>query len=524
MEILTCYNEPVNILDGVRDNIILIQQYFIHDNKKRHNENLKCLNENINNQYISKIYLLNEKIYNDDEMDNIVSDKIEQVNINKRLTYKDFFDFCKNKALEGYIILSNSDIYFNSTLKNIYTTPLSKNKSCYIQLRLDFPKLNIFGPRKDSQDAWLFHSINIPSGEKYNFYLGKPGCDNKIAYLLYKDGYKLYNEPYRIETIHVHNTGIRNYTRNDIIPKPYVHVLPHMSSYHGNVKQLTNIEFYEYLHNKVINNEPFYIPRVAGIEHYISFCMLEDKIINNTDIFQMQRNAGIRINNLKEYELYREMYVKSIVNSTLYINWENNTDVARAYNVIRITNKLIRKPKLFSAKLIAPYNSILNKDIHFTHAFKGKRILVINPFINSIKKQLSKKMELFGGYELFPDCSFIFVKPPQTNGLSKDNNGWFKHFIELCKKIRNVKEDFDIAICSCGGYGNLITHYIYKSLGKSAIYMGGILQLYFGVIGNRWIRNPNIELITQKYHTQWIRPSDEEKPDGYSQVEGGCYW
>ena len=107
----TIFNDPITISDEVRDDIILIQQYFLHKDNKRHNENLKCLDSNVKNDYIKKIYFLNERIYSKSEMNNIESNKIEQVNINKRLSYYDFFKFCKEKALSGYIIVANLDIF-----------------------------------------------------------------------------------------------------------------------------------------------------------------------------------------------------------------------------------------------------------------------------------------------------------------------------------------------------------------------------------------------------------------------------
>ena len=50
----------------------------------------------------------------------------------------------------------------------------------------------------------------------------------------------------------------------------------------------------------------------------------------------------------------------------------------------------------------------------------------------------------------------------------------------------NKAFDFDIALVSCGGFGMLVSDFIFTTLNKSAIYVGGSLQLYFGIIGNRW--------------------------------------
>ena len=60
-------------------------------------------------------------------------------------------------------------------------------------------------------------------------------------------------------------------------------------------------------------------------------------------------------------------------------------------------------------------------------------------------------------------------------------------------------------------------------MGKSSIYVGGVLQMYFGVYGNRWLkeRSDVLRLFMNKH---WTRPKEEEQPDGFKKVEGSCYW
>jgi hypothetical protein len=520
----TIYNDPVYIKKKHNEKIILVQQYFIHKNSDRQKEIIDCLKNNVKNKYIDKIYLLNEKIYNKDEL-YIDSNKIIQINVKNRLTYKMFFDFCNknfNKS-KDYIILSNSDIYFDDSIKNIYTTELDSKKCCYSQLRIEDDTKEIFGPRKDSQDTWIFHSKYIPQNtSNYNFMLGMPGCDNKILHILHMDDYIIYNEPYRIKTYHIHKTNIRNYTNKDVLSKPYVLSIPYLTDNNIITTNYDNKKLYYYLKNKIKNNKEIYIPRVAGIEHELSFYNLVRSNDISYIVNKMKTNAGIKIENNKDYKDYVRLYYKSLYESEIYFNWPDDSDVASKYSVIRLTNKIINRNTI-SATEISPLKSILNKQLHFSQAFRGKRILIINPFVKSIKKQLEKRKELFDNYELFPECSFIFIKPPQTTSIEY-NDSWTKYFKELCDNVKKLENDFDIALCSCGGYGNLITYYIYKELNKSAICMGGILQLYFGVIGNRWINNDLIKLINNKYSTEWIRPLDEEKPINYKNIENGCYW
>jgi hypothetical protein len=57
------------------------------------------LKRNVLNEDISKIYLLNERIYSEDEL-GIQSNKIIQVVINKWITFKDVFLFVENEKIK----------------------------------------------------------------------------------------------------------------------------------------------------------------------------------------------------------------------------------------------------------------------------------------------------------------------------------------------------------------------------------------------------------------------------------------
>ena len=88
--------------------------------------------------------------------------------------------------------------------------------------------------------------------------------------------------------------------------------------------------------------------------------------------------------------------------------------------------------------------------------------------------------------------------------------------------IELVKDDFDIALCSCGGYGNIVVNHIYE-MGKSAIYVGGVLQMYFGIYGMRWMRERK-DIMNLYLNSHWSRPKEEERPDGFKNVEKSAYW
>jgi hypothetical protein len=68
--------------------------------------------------------------------------------------------------------------------------------------------------RFDSQDTWILHSnfaVQEQHTKLFDFAFGKPGCDNKIVYLMDVLGYEIINDPKLIKTYHYHTEKTRNF-------------------------------------------------------------------------------------------------------------------------------------------------------------------------------------------------------------------------------------------------------------------------------------------------------------------------
>lgn len=187
--------------------IRLFTNYYKDKNSQRQAELEYCLDSNLSNPLISEVILVTE------ETDIPKHKKIKVVNIGVRPTYSDFFRLANERTESGDIsIISNSDIYFNDSIK--YITNIT-NRECFALTRWDLSmaKQLYFFNRSDSQDVWIFRG-NIPYIEG-NFNLGKPGCDNRIAHEINKASFKVRNPSLSIQAIHVHNSAIRNFDWND---------------------------------------------------------------------------------------------------------------------------------------------------------------------------------------------------------------------------------------------------------------------------------------------------------------------
>jgi hypothetical protein len=223
------------------NNIYLFNQYYIDKDSTRLTETRLCLKLNISLRIFKNIYLLNEKIYTKEELDlpeNEMSN-ITQVDIKKRLTYSDVLEFVKSNNINGYIVIANSDIFFDNSMTNIRKSSISTKKGLYALSRFEY--FNEYGNNLNkcklvkqgycSQDVWIFHTNFLLSDEEErlcDFELGRVGCDNKIAYLFDSFGFTVYNHPNFIKTYHNHSNQTRNTVEREKlrIPTPYLLLPP----------------------------------------------------------------------------------------------------------------------------------------------------------------------------------------------------------------------------------------------------------------------------------------------------------
>jgi len=539
MKIIQFSNPTVLLEDPTSDNINIYLQFYIDKNPVRAKEIIQCLKMNNNNPLITNIYLLNEQIYDLQQLGVEDCSKIIQVDVSKRLTYQCVFQYISDNQIQGYNVIVNSDILLDGTIGKLRYSDIHLKKKMYALLRYELNPTNlkmsrIFGPRFDSQDTWIIHSnFSIPPEQQkvFNFEFGMPGCDNKICYLANILGFEIYNDPQLIKTYHFHFSNIRNYGRKDVIVQPWGMVVPH--NYHytkcapslgidlsvlynetNGFKQFKfedNTVLYEYISNKLSENKNFIIPRIAGIEN--EYALLGEYIKKNgllpeyQKLFReknhiMKNDTGIKLTTVESILTYSTKYMVSFLNCDLYLDWEPYGDVYRSHEVsIKYMKSKLNKPILW-ASIMDIYHYIFSRP--WTQALRGKRVLIVSSFEKSIQEKIPIREKIYG-IDLFPDCELITISPPQTQG----NNNSEEFTVELARFTRELDTlEYDVALVSCGGYGNLVCNHIYNS-GKSAIYVGGVLQMYFGIIGNKWFTDrPDIIRLFMNKH--WSRPTGSE--------------
>lgn len=159
-------------------------------------------------------------------------------------------------------------------------------------------------------------------------------------------------------------------------------------------------------------------------------------------------------------------------------------------------------------------------DNPWTTALEGKRVLVIHPFEDTIRKQHAQLDKLFANKQMTPNYELLTIKAVQSIAGNKPEsfNDWFEALEWMKAEIDKL--DFDIAIIGCGAYGFPLAAYV-KQIGKKAIHFGGAVQYLFGIQSSVAKQNTYIKNFNREY---WVNPSLEETPKGIEMVENSRYW
>jgi len=172
-------------------------------------------------------------------------------------------------------------------------------------------------------------------------------------------------------------------------------------------------------------------------------------------------------------------------------------------------------------------------EMPWTRILKGKKVLVVHPFEETIKLQYSKRDKLFDNPEVLPEFELITYKSIQSIA---GNDVPFKSWFDALKKMEDdiSKIDFEFAIIGCGAYGLPLAAHI-KRMGKKAIHIGGGTQLLFGILGKRWVDQyddilhyrPGVDIeinYRSLFNEHWIYPLDINTPKNSVKVDNACYW
>ena len=261
-------------------------------------------------------------------------------------------------------------------------------------------------------------------------------------------------------------------------------------------KVMTAEEGNNALYDLVASDMPFAVARYGGTEARTI-----------ADVLMTQ--AGGKIGGL------RDITLKRIVDLSGFFPKDDKSllyDFAKMY----YADEVAKEARLAELRMMEPY--LFEKP--WSGALKGKKVVVVHPFSETIDRQYLKRKQLFANEDTLPGFELRTVKAVQTLAGVEDKRfkTWFEALDYMFDKVMSV--DFDIALIGCGAYGLPLAARV-KSAGKQAVHMGGCLQILFGIKGKRW---DDHRLIGKLYNDAWVRPGEGDKIDNSEVVENSCYW
>ncbi len=256
---------------------------------------------------------------------------------------------------------------------------------------------------------------------------------------------------------------------------------------------------------KYINsNVPISIVRMGNVE---AQQMLTDKITS-----QIQTNAGF-FGTEEDMIKWKSMFFRSLMTADCNL---------RVYtcNSFLVCDQVTQKLNLWIPTL--PYIEKVDFWFSLINAIQTDKIGFVSYFKKDIERQLSKMKWIYPAKKNKAHCLKdaskwkIIYSENTIKGNEPKDKSWFDVLDDLV--ARCLEKDCDVYFISCGCYGLILCDKL-KEAGKKAIYVGGLLQLLFGLKGKRWDER---EEINEYYNKYWVYP--QTKPERWKEIEGGCYW
>jgi hypothetical protein len=202
------------------------------------------------------------------------------------------------------------------------------------------------------------------------------------------------------------------------------------------------------------------------------------------------------------------LYFKSLLNPVFYKDDFDNKEYYRAF-----VEHLLAKITTLRCYPYTVVENIILDDYTLFRAFSaalvGKTVLVVSPFAESIAANFHRRHSFFKQNYAYPEFELKLLNTPITySGLPSDlypDIDWFATMGSLRAELSRI--EFDIALLSCGSYAMPLGVHIERNLRRKAVYVGGVLQIFFGIMGRRYGKF----YLDQIYSENFIYPLERER-------------
>jgi hypothetical protein len=218
--------------------IILITTLFHHESSIRNKEFKKCILVNTRNPLIDKLIIFFEEKNKSDFsishwFSELQNEKIEFKHIETTPTFKMFFDYANQYFKGDYIIIANTDIFFEDQ-SGIEQIKFIKPNHLWLLTRYSFNPdqgkwiledagLGFEDRMLGSHDVWCF--LSPIKDFDNNIIIGKQGCDSYLAQKAIEASITLSNPSYSIRVKHNHSNKCSYGQQKDYqLKKDYMHL------------------------------------------------------------------------------------------------------------------------------------------------------------------------------------------------------------------------------------------------------------------------------------------------------------
>jgi len=252
------------------------------------------------------------------------------------------------------------------------------------------------------------------------------------------------------------------------------------------------------LYKNIVNQPKFSVVRMGNVE--------VTAILQDVGIYeQMYTNAGF-VGDEKEFVKWKNDYIRALLNCDTILDVYTCASFAICGDLITKLN--LWKPTLPYLEEILPWVELIN----LMADADPRPISIVSYFADEMKEQSKILDKIYPNIKI--NNNFNFIK---TNNTIKGNeNGTYSSNLKnYISKIKSTDSKYYILGVGC--YGLPLCNAI-KDMDRTAVYMGGMIQLLFGLKGKRWDER---EEICKYYNENWHYP--ERKPVNAEKVEGWCY-
>lgn len=265
-------------------------------------------------------------------------------------------------------------------------------------------------------------------------------------------------------------------------------------------------DIFDVFNSHIQSSNSTFISRIGGSDFELVCDYFNNKeVINNDFWYQTAVETVKELNGYFDFNQDKECFKKYL--DVLISSYENSDLIAYAGKMekhfrFHLNKKSTLDPRfkpfvehISKNKILFNWNQFVYEIHPFLNSFKewaiDKKILIVSPFSKSIEHQYQFKEHLFLNYS-YPNFDLKTVNSKITYNNNFDTkeslclvtNNWHEECERLSKEISQV--DFDIALLSCGSYAMVLGNFIKNSLNKKSFYLGGVINLFFNIYGEKF--------------------------------------